>query len=214
MESRHDLRRQQFEKLENKIATKDCISNLMKIIEDQNKKINMMEDEVMESHISQPQIVNDNLEQYQRRLCLRISGIDLDRSMPPNPHGMKEFADDCLDKVKHVFAELGVKVPEEVIDRAHRVGKVTNHNGKSGRQMIGMVYEKRASGRLKVRNSDNIKVIAGGRDMVQLHRLTHDRMKWAATAVYSEPSVKEYLPSFSEQCVDITKQVIVTGIKL
>eukprot|EP00795_Rhopilema_esculentum_P010179 gene10179-18849_t len=162
MENLHDLRRQQFEKLENEIATKDCISNLMKIIEDQNKKINMMENKVavLKRDISQLQIVKDNLEQYQRRLCLRISGIDLP------PHGMKESADDCLDKVKHVFAELGVKVPEEVIDRAHRVGKATDQNGKSGWQMIVGLTTWR-----------NRTMIYRGRKNVTKYRVKHDFTK-------------------------------------
>ena len=62
-----------------RLATKDCISNLLKTIEDQSKKISVLEDRiaVMESHISQLRIVYDNAKQYQRRLCLRIDGIDL-----------------------------------------------------------------------------------------------------------------------------------------
>ena len=38
MESLYHEMIKQFEKLESKIATKDCISNLVKIIEEQNRK--------------------------------------------------------------------------------------------------------------------------------------------------------------------------------
>ena len=61
---------EQFEKLETKVATKDCISNLLKTIEEQSKKISILEDRiaVMESHISRLRRANDNAQQYQRRL--------------------------------------------------------------------------------------------------------------------------------------------------
>ena len=53
----------------------------------------------------------------------------------PSP-GKKESGEEYLQKVRNVFAELGVEVPDNVIDRAHRVVKVTSHKGKPGRQMI------------------------------------------------------------------------------
>ena len=132
MESLHHMMIEQFEKLESKVATKDCINNLLKTIEEQNKKISILEDKiaVMDSHISQLRNANDNLEQYQRRLCLPIDGIDLP------PQGQKETGEDCLQKVQDVFAELGIEIHDNVIDRAHRVGKVKNYEGQRGRQMI------------------------------------------------------------------------------
>ena len=53
-----------LEKLETKVATKDCISNLLKTIEDQSKKISVLEDRisVMETHISRLCMANDNAE--------------------------------------------------------------------------------------------------------------------------------------------------------
>ena len=106
--------------LEAKVATKDFISNLLKTIEDQSKKISILEDKVavIETHISQLRMANDNTEQYQRRLCLRIDGIDLP------PEGQKESAVECLQKVKNVFVELGVEIPDVVIDHARRIDKV------------------------------------------------------------------------------------------
>ena len=127
IESLYDLMTEHFTKLEEKVATKDCINGLMEIISDQKQKISMMEGKiaVMESHISQLHVANDGMEQYQRRLCLRICGIELPSL------GQKETAQDCLDKVKDVFADIGVEIPYDVIDRAHRIGKTTSHNGRS-----------------------------------------------------------------------------------
>ena len=56
----------------------------------------------------------DDTEQYWHRLCLRIDGILCEDT---------ETADDVLDKVKEQFTEAEVSIPEEVIDRAHRIGK-------------------------------------------------------------------------------------------
>ena len=44
---------EQFEKLETKVAMKDCISNLLKVVENQSNIITILEDKiaVMDSHI-------------------------------------------------------------------------------------------------------------------------------------------------------------------
>ena len=58
-------------KMEN-IATKECISNLTTIINDQNEIIGYLEDKVtaLENHVSHLMKENDEVAQYQRRLCL------------------------------------------------------------------------------------------------------------------------------------------------
>ena len=56
----------------------------------------------------------DDTEQYGLQLCLRIDGINCEDT---------ETADDALDKVKEKFTEAEVAIPEEVIDRVHRIGK-------------------------------------------------------------------------------------------
>ena len=115
-----------------KMATKDCINNLLTIIDEQKLKIEQLESKVvvMESHIAQLYKSQEKADQYQRRLYLRINGIDV-----PNDGG-KETGDECLNKVKQVFDELNVDIPETVIDRAHRVGKIVTANGKKVQQMI------------------------------------------------------------------------------
>ena len=91
-----------------------------------------MEDKVgiLERHVLYLQKANDDGEQYQRRLCLRINGIDLPSS------GENESSDECLQKVHEVFDEIGVDVPDTVIDRAHRIGKMAIIKGKQVKQMI------------------------------------------------------------------------------
>ena len=59
---------------------------------------------------------SDDAEQYSRRSCLRIYGI-------PLPKKSHEDASDCMKKVKKVFKEIDVEVPDDAIDRAHRIGK-------------------------------------------------------------------------------------------
>eukprot|EP00112_Aurelia_sp_Birch-Aquarium-sp1_P023539 Seg705.9 transcript_id=Seg705.9/GoldUCD/mRNA.D3Y31 product="hypothetical protein" protein_id=Seg705.9/GoldUCD/D3Y31 len=120
-----------FKDLESRMATKDCINNLMKTILDQNTRISQLEDKVavLEHHIMHLEKQNDDNEQYQRRLCLRIHGIDLLQTKA-------ESGEDCLKKFKQVFRELKVSIPDAVIDRAHRIGPSKKVNGKDTRQMI------------------------------------------------------------------------------
>ena len=105
-----------------------------------NEKIAILESEIM--HLKKS---NDDAEQYQSRLCL-CNGIEL----PPD--GQMETREDSLEKVQKVFRELNVEIPENVIDRAHRIGKVVKITGNNVRQMIvrmttwrhrTMVYEAR-----------------------------------------------------------------------
>ena len=55
----------------------------------------------------------EELEQYDRRLCLRIDGL---------PTKANESSDDVLDSVKSLFKEAKVDIPESIIDRGHRIG--------------------------------------------------------------------------------------------
>ena len=57
---------------------------------------------------------SEELEQYGRRLCLRIEGV---------PSAEKEISEEVLEKVKCLVSESGCDIPDAVIDRAHRIGK-------------------------------------------------------------------------------------------
>ena len=62
----------------------------------------------------------DNNEQYSRSACLRITNI---------PCEEKETSEEVLNKVKKIInEEAEVEIPEETIDRAHRVGPKKNKN--------------------------------------------------------------------------------------
>ena len=38
-------------------------------------------------------------------------------------HQIKMISSECLEKVDAAFAKFSINVPEDVIDRAHRIGK-------------------------------------------------------------------------------------------
>ena len=55
-----------------------------------------------------------DVEQYGRRLCLRIDNISI--SEGENPKVIEQ-------ELQKEFANMGVELPEDTIDRAHRIGK-------------------------------------------------------------------------------------------
>lgn len=121
-----------FDEIQAKMATKDCIKDLHDTIVQQNSKIDALEAKVamMESYIAHMENGIDEQEQYNRRLCLRIDGI------APPKQGQSETGDQCLKKVKSMFKELKVAIPDEVIDRAHRIGNPKVKNGINIHTMI------------------------------------------------------------------------------
>ena len=126
------------------LASKECINELKQLIVNQNKKIDKLNDTItaqdkkikdlektVTSHESMINILNGRIavlssavdylktsseqqEQYSRRNCLRINGVE---------KAQNETADDCLEKVQNICNDLGVEIPPESIERAHRVGK-------------------------------------------------------------------------------------------
>ena len=60
----------------------------------------------------QMQNSKEELEQYGRRLCLRINRV---------PVKSDETSDDVLKYVKEIFDEGELDIPYTVIDRAHRI---------------------------------------------------------------------------------------------
>ena len=69
----------------------------------------------LERRLEETEIKIDDAEQYSRRACLRIYGIP--------PTSGNENAEQCEAKVKEVFKEIGVNVPNDMLDRAHRLDK-------------------------------------------------------------------------------------------
>ena len=64
---------------------------------------------------------NEELEQYSRRLYVRIDGV---------PTADNETSDEVLDKAKSLIKETSCDIPDVVIGRAHRTGKGYNDKKK------------------------------------------------------------------------------------
>ena len=120
-----------FSEIAECMATKAYINRFLEKIDEHEKRVTELESRVavMGAHLEQLKRQNDDLEQYQRRLSLRINGI-------PIEPGRRETAEESLDKVRAILSEIGVDIPDVVIDRAHRIGNVTVVQGNSYMQMI------------------------------------------------------------------------------
>lgn len=113
-------------------SLKEDIRQLKETITKQNEKIEHLETKVerLENELSLVTAHAEENEQYSRRMCLRIEGIEI-----PENEGT-ETADDVLQAVKKVISECGVAIPDDQIDRAHRIGKSKTIAGKRCKQVI------------------------------------------------------------------------------
>ena len=59
------------------------------------------------------------LEQYGRRICLCIEGVE---------HKVNEKSEEVLEKVINIVKESEAEIPESVLDRAHRIGPTYTDN--------------------------------------------------------------------------------------
>ena len=102
----NDLRKEITKQIQNEIKS-HC-----KHLESENQMLKHQVSKSKRLNISN-QNNYEELEQYGRRLCLRIDGV---------PTKANESSDDVLDSVKSLFKEAKVDIPESIIDRAHRIG--------------------------------------------------------------------------------------------
>ena len=112
---------QTIEKLE---ARTVILEKYIKQIEKNAKEVKHLSEDKFQNDAVTDQLEKrvDDMEQYQRRLCLRINGI---------PCANDESAEDCLQKVKSLVKnDLKVDVPDLAFDRAHRIGKVSQEKEK------------------------------------------------------------------------------------
>ena len=86
----------------------------------------------LEQRLEVKEIKIDDAEQYSQRASLRIYGI------PPTTGA--ENAEQCEAKVKEVFKEIGVNVLDDMLDRAHRIGKKLK-NKKTGVNEQAMIVK-------------------------------------------------------------------------
>ena len=113
----------------------ELILNLEKRINDQNRKIEKLESNlairentinVLLNRLDSIEVVADNNEQYSRRSCLRIHGIEYEDGN----------IDNSMDVLEKCYEEVKVPFNKSDIDRVHRIGKTTQINGKSTKSII------------------------------------------------------------------------------
>ena len=105
-------------------------------IEGLKSKVTHLEEKVtsLNKSLNKLEISIDDGEQYSRRMCLRIDGIDLESDENEN-------SSSCMENVQKVFEEMGVQVPAVSIDRAHRIGKRFPATDEKGRKTIGQDHQ-------------------------------------------------------------------------
>ena len=93
-----------------------AIKTEIKKREELGSTVSLLQEHVknLQKRVSVLECKNEELEQYGRRLCLRVEGV---------PSVENEISDDVLDEVKSSITESGCETPEVVAGRAHRIGK-------------------------------------------------------------------------------------------
>ena len=145
-----------FDQLLVSLATKDDVKALMTDVasilarlEEQQEKLNLLEEtvaeeehriekidvenEILKRHVDLLTYGREDHEQYSTRLCLHFDGMEL------SPNGEDDSSEQCLDEVLKVVEKMDVRIPNSVIDRAHRIGrpkKPTEPSGKVTQQII------------------------------------------------------------------------------
>eukprot|EP00111_Clytia_hemisphaerica_P011916 TCONS_00035001-protein len=101
---------------EDSIHHEDRIELLEKSVSELKNKVNILCDKnaVLSSSVDFLSKQNDHQEQYSRRYCLRINGME---------KSADESADKCVKKVVDLCNHLNLNISAADIDRAHRVGR-------------------------------------------------------------------------------------------
>ena len=99
-------------KAEITIETKSKVSKQHKKLVSQNKILQQQVSELRKLN-HDDQANTEELEQYGRRLYLRIDDIPLKNN---------ETSEEILDSVKNVFELTKVNIPDVIVDCAHRIG--------------------------------------------------------------------------------------------
>ena len=159
------------------------LNRLEETVAEQEQRIEKIEseNEILKRHVDLLISGQDDHEQYSRRLCLCIDGMELP------PPGEDETSEQCLDKVLKILEKMDVQIPNSVIDRAHRIGrpkKPTEPSGKVTQQIISrftswrhktMVYRarKKASKHIKFRldlTKKRLNLLIPGNEILKPHR--------------------------------------------
>ena len=70
---------------------------------------------------------SDDNEQYGRRLCLRIEGIECKEN---------ETTEEVFRNVSKIIKDKNMEIPDSVVDRAHRIGPTYMKDGKRFKSII------------------------------------------------------------------------------
>ena len=103
-----------IQKLEDKLISK--LGNQAKKIKNLRSCHNELEGRiaVLENLVKLQEIKSYDVEQYSRRLCLRVNDIPLKSA---------ETNRDLENQLENEFINMGLNIPKEAIDRVHRVGR-------------------------------------------------------------------------------------------
>ena len=101
-----------IQKLEDKLISK--LENQAKEIKNLRSHHNELKGRiaVLENLVKLQEIKSDNVEQYSRRLCLRVNDISL-KSV--------ETSRNFENQLENEFVNMGLNIPKEAIDRVHRI---------------------------------------------------------------------------------------------
>ena len=117
---------------------------------------------LLEEEVKELKVKNDDIEQYSRRMCLRISGL-------------KEFDhEDVTAKVLDFAKKVDVNISDDDIDRAHRVGRRNTESSDAddwNEQSIGTTSSKSREIIVKFTNSSARLKLLKGRTKLRLGKV-------------------------------------------
>ena len=125
-----------FNELQEGFPSKVFFEEIKNFMIEQTNKIEKLDSTValLQEHVKELKLSNgrllskvNDIEQYGRRLCLRIEDI---------PVVEEETAEVVLDKVRSLINEAQIEIPDSVIDRAHRIGPVRKDSDNNKTQSI------------------------------------------------------------------------------
>ena len=117
---------------------KEIMNEVKAILSEKDKEIEDLKSQVtlLQNHVSTVKHALDKkvdeLEQYGRRVCLRIEGVE---------HQANEKSEDVLEKVVKIIKESETEIPESALDKAHHIGPIyiDNNTGKKMQKNVRKV---------------------------------------------------------------------------
>ena len=134
-----------------------------------------------EKHFEELDVKLENAEQYSRRTSLRLYNL-------PLPENKQETSNDCLNKVKELFTEMEVSVPDSCIDRVHRIGRIRTIAGSS--TSVQPVIMKFASFRARVQVYKARKKLQHQKIGLDLTQRRKELLSYAQTCAKTNPNIE------------------------